>query len=340
MQEVPPKAAGAEDVAHLALVLGRNLLVNGADTARVQAAVEQFARGLGFETHLLVTYEVLLLTVISGGEFRTKVGSHIEGMIVDMAAVQALNQISDDAARGALDVEQARARLDAVEQKRPLYPGWLVALALGLTAASLSWLFGGGKVIFAASFLAGTVAILLQHQLRRRHIHPLAVTFFAALSGGAVGGIAMRVHPVPAAALCLIAPGMILVPGVPLINSIRDAIHNSMSLSLARLASVLLVVAAIAFGLMIATVATGIEFPTSGATPLLPIAQDALFSALATVGYVLLFNVTKKIAWACVVCGLCSHTLRHTSGASRRRHRRGNHNRLPRRRNSRPHFRN
>ena len=39
------------------------------------------------------------------------------------------------------------------------------------------------------------------------------------------------------AGLCLIAPGMILVPGVPLINGIRDAINNNLGLSLARLGS-------------------------------------------------------------------------------------------------------
>src|SRR5258706_4554692 len=86
---------GAEEVAHLSLVLGRYLLVSGADTARVQDAVERFAGGLGglgFQCHLLVQYEALLLTVISGGgdEFRTRVGAHVAAMAVDMSAVREL----------------------------------------------------------------------------------------------------------------------------------------------------------------------------------------------------------------------------------------------------------
>src|SRR6185295_4762114 len=117
-------------------------------------------------------------------------------------------------------------------------------------------------------------------------------------------------HPGVAPALCLIAPGMILVPGVPLINGISDAIHNNISLALARLASALLGVAAIALGLFAANMLTGVAIPTSGATPLVPIAQDTAFSALAAIGFAFLFNVTWRLAWACIICGLCSHSLR------------------------------
>jgi uncharacterized membrane protein YjjB (DUF3815 family) len=188
-----------------------------------------------------------------------------------------------------------------------------VASALGITAASLSRLFGGDGPIFVVVFFAGTLAILAQQQLRRWRVHPLVVTFVTALVGGGIGGLGMRIHPGVAPALCLIAPGMILVPGVPLINGIRDAINNNMGLSLARLGAASLAVAAIGFGLFAATLLTGIEIPISGATPLLPVPQDAMFSALATVGYVFLFNVTTRIGWACIVCGLCSHALRTTT---------------------------
>src|SRR5258705_12931957 len=103
MSDTDAISCQAEEVAHLSLLLGRYLLTSGADTARVQDAVERFAGGLGFETHLLVQYEALLLTVISGGEFRTKVGAHVAAMAVDMSAVRELYRIADDAAAGRLD---------------------------------------------------------------------------------------------------------------------------------------------------------------------------------------------------------------------------------------------
>jgi uncharacterized membrane protein YjjB (DUF3815 family) len=35
-----------------------------------------------------------------------------------------------------------------------------------------------------------------------------------------------------------------------------------------------------------------------------------VFSALAAGGYALLFSVPRRLAWACAVCGVASHTLR------------------------------
>ena len=305
-------AANTEEAAHLSLKLGRLLLASGADTAHTREEVEHFALGLGFETHLLITYESLLLTLIAGDEFRTKVGSHIPATNVNMAAVGELSRTSDDTASGLLDAAAAASRLTSLENSKPLYSRWLVAAALGLTGASLSRLFGGDWPVFATVYVASTIGTVIRQQLGRWHVHLLAIPFISALVSGVIGGLGMRLHPSATPALCLIAPGMILVPGVPLINGIRDAINNNMVLSLARLSFAVLVIAAIASGLFAATAITGVGIPVWGPTALLPIFEDAVFSALTTIGYVFLFNVTPRVAWACVLCGVCCHAFRTT----------------------------
>jgi hypothetical protein len=50
-------------------------------------------------------------------------------------------------------------------------------------------------------------------------------------------------------ALCLVAPGMIIVPGVTLVNALQDMIKKHMTVGLARLGLGSLVTLAIAFGL-------------------------------------------------------------------------------------------
>jgi uncharacterized membrane protein YjjP (DUF1212 family) len=304
------KATTMEEAAHLSLELGRLLLRSGADTAQVHDAVARFAAGLGYEARLLVTYHTLLLTMITDGDFRTKISRHVPAMNVDLAAVETLNRIEDETAAGRLDAAAAATRLDALEHGSASYPRWLGAATLGLTAASLARLFGGDWPVFADVFIAGTLATLIRQQLGLWHVNPLAIPFVAALAGGVIGGLGMKLYPGTTPELCLIAPGMILVPGVPLINGIRDAISNYMELSLARLAFAVLVVVAIASGLFVAAAMTGVSIPLSEPAPLLPIAEDALFSATATIGYVCLFNVPARLAWPCIVCGLCSHALR------------------------------
>ncbi|QHN03594.1 threonine/serine exporter family protein [Granulicella sp. WH15] len=301
---------GAEEVAHLSLELGRQLTVSGADSAHVKDSVERFARGLGYEAHLLITYEALLLTVIANAEFRTKVGTHIPGTGVNMTAVESLNRITNETASGLLDATTAGIRLAALEHSSLLYPNWLVAISLGLTGASLSRLFGGDWFIFCTVFLAATVGTAVRQQLGHWRAHPLIIPFVSALVSGIIGGLGVKLHAGNLLALCMIAPGMLLVPGVPLINGIRDAINNKMELSIARLSFAALVVVAITLGLFAAMGITGIGIPVSGLAPLLAIPEDAFFSAVTTIGYVFLFNVALRDSWACVICGVCCHALR------------------------------
>jgi len=299
-----------EEVAHLSLQIGRLLLANGADTAQVRKAVEGFAAALGREVHLVVAYEELLLTTVGQDGFRTKVGLHLPSMNVDMNAVGALNAIVDDVIAGRLDVPGVSTGLTALEHGRAVYPRWLIAIGLGLTAAALSKLFGGDWSVFLTVFVAGTAGTWVRQQLGRWHLVPALAAFVTALISGVIGGLGMRLHPGSISALCLVAPGMIIVPGVPLINGVRDAVNNHINLCLARMAFGAVVVMAIAFGLFGATVATGVGIPVSGPTVELPILADAIFSALAAAGYVFLFNVPVRDAWACILCGMASHTLR------------------------------
>jgi uncharacterized membrane protein YjjB (DUF3815 family) len=127
---------------------------------------------------------------------------------------------------------------------------------------------------------------------------------------GIIGGGAVLLGASGTPSLCLVAPGMIIVPGVPFINGVLDMIRNHMTLAISRLAFASVVTASIAFGLFVATALTGVTIPVEAPARAIGVAEDALFSALAALGYAFLFNVPARVAWACVVCGIASHTTR------------------------------
>jgi uncharacterized membrane protein YjjP (DUF1212 family) len=299
-----------EEVAHLALQVGRLLLHNGTDTAQVQESATRFAAAFGCEAHLMVSYEAILLTVVAGSQFRTKVGHPIPAMNVNLAAVTAVNRLVAEVENGRLQLAEARAELDGIEHRPPVYGGWVVVAALGLTAASLSRLFGGDWPTFGIVWLAGATGTWLRQELGRHRFNLFFIAFAGALVSGVIGGVAVQLGLSGTPALCLVAPGMIIVPGVPLVNGVQDMIKNHMTLGLARLGLGGLITLAIAFGLFLATVVTGAMIPVDAPGRLVSIPEDALFSALAALGYAFLFNVPAHIAWACVVCGIASHTTR------------------------------
>jgi uncharacterized membrane protein YjjB (DUF3815 family) len=146
--------------------------------------------------------------------------------------------------------------------------------------------------------------------LGRRGFNLFFIPFAAALVSGVIGGGAVLLGVSGTPALCLVAPGMIIVPGVPLVNGVQDMFRNHLTQGIARLGLGVLITLAIAFGLFVATVLTGAKIPVEAPLKLLSVPEDALFSALAALGYLFLFNVPGRIAWAGVVCGVASHTTR------------------------------
>lgn len=305
-----PQPPPLDEVAHLSLMVGRLLLANGADTAEVQTLVERFACAHGCEAQLMVSYESLLLTVASGDRFRTKTGRRVPAMNVGLSVVRAVTRIVDDAVAGHDTLAGARAALEAAEHHRPEYSRWIVVVALGLTAGSLARLFGGDWPAFAAASVAGAVGTWLRQEMGRRAANLVATALAAAAVSGLIGAAAVLGGLSATPSLCLVAPGMIIVPGVPFINGFQDLIRNHVTLGVSRLAFAMLVTTAIALGLYAATALTGISIPVEAATRTIPLPEDAAFSALAAIGFATLFNVPPRIAWACIVCAVGSHTTR------------------------------
>ncbi len=146
----------------------------------------RFARAFGCDAHLVVTYEVLLLTMASGAQFRTKVGSRVPGMNVNLAAVAAVKTLVDAVEAGHVkDLADIRGELERIEHEPPIYNRWVVVAGLSLTAASLSRLFGGDWPTFFVALVAGAVGTWLRQEMGRRGWN----LFLTAFAGAAVSGI-------------------------------------------------------------------------------------------------------------------------------------------------------
>ena len=311
--DVPSNERGgeaAEAAGHCVLQFARILLQNGADTGRVQVAVRRMATAFGYEARLLISYEGVVLTLVSGRHFATKIGSRIPAMNVGMSQAASAFQVLHDVVGGRCDLAQATARLDQLEHSPPVYNRYLVALALGMTAAALSRLFGGDWMAFIACWVAVTIGTVARQNFGKRGFSPVVVAFLTAAVSGIIGGFGARLLGSATPALCLVAPGMVIVPGVPLINGVQDMLRNHASIGVARLGFSFFVIAAIGLGLEVGALVSGVPLPLDIPSGSVPIPEDAVFAALAALGFVLLFSVPLRLAWACAVCGLASHTVR------------------------------
>lgn len=296
---------------HAVARAGRMLLSCGADTSHVQRRMCELAQDLGHEAHVLVTPDAVLLTIGDDRQRDTRIGHEISAMKVDMGRLQAIETVLAEVHTGLLPAGAIDARLDAVEKGPGEHSALATVLAVAVTAASLARLFGADWPVVGAAFGAGAISMLLRLGLARHGFNALAVAFATAFVSGLCSALAVRLAPGASPVLCLTAAGMILVPGVPLINGVRDLVTGHSGNGVARLALGGATVLAIGFALFLAAACVGDALPVGDAPGSLPLGQDLLFAATAAAGFAVFFNVPSRAVWICVVCGMASHGLRN-----------------------------
>jgi uncharacterized membrane protein YjjP (DUF1212 family) len=247
------------DVIDLSLWAGHLLLQNGADTARIEETVHRLGTGLGCDwMDILVSPNGLIITTVSGREFRTRV-RRVVGYQVDMTIVAAVNRLSRRVTVGELDRFAVRAELERIADLAPHYNRWLVIIAAGLACAAFSRLFGGDWPAFAVTWLAGSSAAFVRRELTHRHFNPLlAITITAFVAGLIAGSTAVfGWSATPQHALA--ASVLLLVPGVPLINAAEDLFTGHLVIGFVRGLNGSLISLAIALGLLLAITLLGIR---------------------------------------------------------------------------------
>ena len=191
-------------------------------------------------------------------------------------------------------LEQARAR--------PASPTWLFALAAGLGASLLALIFGAHHppsvaLVFAAAgaggrALAGRATAITQ-------------TFAAALIGGLVGALAVRLGWTGTARLVAVCPGMVLVPGPQVLNGAIEIAERRHDMGLARLADAALTILAISAGVVGGLLIGGTGLPLTATTDAIPLWLDVLAAAVLAMCYPVYFSMPiRTFGWAFLAGGL------------------------------------
>jgi uncharacterized membrane protein YjjP (DUF1212 family) len=246
------------DIIDLSLWAGQLLLQHGAESERVEETVHRLGTALGCDwMDILVSPNAIIVTTISGDEFRTKT-RRVVGYTVDLTMVSAVNRLSRRVEIGELDRLQVRSELRRIADLTPQYKRWAVALMVGVACAAFSRLFDGDWVVFAVTFVASATAMFVRQELNRRYFNPLLVTVITAFIAGLIASTAtvFRMSPQPLTALA--SSVLLLVPGVQLINAAEDVIKGHLVMGIARGISGLVVAFAIALGLLLAMRLVGI----------------------------------------------------------------------------------
>jgi uncharacterized membrane protein YjjP (DUF1212 family) len=296
------------------LRFGAVMLRSGESAFRVRDDMHLLAPRLGIpDFDMLCTVTTLTATARVGGQAMTLV-RHVGPLGINAWRIGELERLAHTGA-GPLELGALHKHLDAIERGAPLFTGTVVALAVGVASAAFAWLNGGNLAALLAAAIAGAVGQALRLQLLQRHLNQYAVTALCGLVAGglyaAAAGLLGHAGLAPGPGIVVIAAGLFLIPGFPLVAALLDLLQHQTPAALARLAYGLTLTLAAAFGL-------GVVIAVMGFTPSAPPpSHDALRFVLRGMasfaggcGFAVLYNSPQRTVLTVGILALAGNELR------------------------------
>lgn len=283
------------------------LYENGQSTNMTLVAADRLGRGLNQPVAIIPTWASLTAYDPRPGGQIAVVATRPNA--VNMRRVVAVMNAVDAAEDGPLEqAEMEQALADA----RRLPPSSTVAFvtACAVGAAALAVVFGSTdpRAVALVAAAAGIGAVL-RRLLAKMPVGPLVETFVAAVVAGVAGAVALHADLGAAATLVAVCPAMVLVPGPQVLIGAMDLLGLRISLALARIGYALVIMAAIAAGLVVGLRLGGQSLPLSSSAPDVPFVVDVLAAGIAAACYPVFFSMPYRLLMWPVVAGMASHAL-------------------------------
>ena len=234
------------------LDLGALLLDCGAEISRVEDTLSRIGRAYGSEeTDVCVITSLISLTMeFPGHEAVTETRRIHRDDGTDFYRLEKLNALSRAVCAEPLEIEELRARIEAVAAGRK--PFWMQFAGSILAAGSFAVFFGGTILDAVAAAVFGALICLLQLRLDRTEINTVARNLLVSFLIGVAAGLTAAAVPALHMDKILIGDIMLLIPGLAMTNAVRNVLLGNTISGLVRLADSLLWAGSLAGGFMVA----------------------------------------------------------------------------------------
>lgn len=245
----------AEKVLAFALDLGKSMVQCGAEINRVEETVRRvcYAYGMSRTEVFSIISMVYATTVDKNGKTRTQM-RRIYSYSTNFDRLEQLNALSRKICATVPDIDLAMAELESFNVKKPHFR-LTVCLGHVLAAAAFTVFFGGTWLDAVAASPIALVIYLMNAYIKATGANRL---FYTALSSALSGFLAlMFVHFGfgENANMIMIGDIMLIIPGLMLVNSVREMLCGDVMSGLLRLLESIIISMSIACGFAVAIIA-------------------------------------------------------------------------------------
>jgi len=207
---------------------------HGAESALVEVAAKRIGLKLGADSvEIAVMANAIVVSSLLNGHCITTVRRVLDRGI-NMGILVDVQRIMLDAEDGKIGSREIEARLEAL---RPFhYNRWLVVLMVGAACAAFARLAGADPAACGLTFVAGAAAMAFRQQLAHWKFNPLLNFCLTAFVATSIAAQAIHFDfGTRTPHIAMASSVLLLVPGVPLINSVADMVKGYVNTGIARL---------------------------------------------------------------------------------------------------------
>ena len=245
------------EMLELAMDIGEQMLVCGAEVYRVEDSLTRIFRAMGAERCdvFIITSSMVVTAHTPDGKAFTET-RRIKNTGTDYERLHRLNDLSRRICSGDMskeDITLELARISAIAS----YPRWLISVCYAVIAGAFTLFFGGGIYEAIVSLLVGlavSFSVMLCEKITKNKIFS---KFISSSLASALAVIALSLGAIATVDKVLIGNIMTLIPGIGITNALRDMFVGDSIAGILRTTEALLSTVAIAAGYFAVIFVTG-----------------------------------------------------------------------------------
>jgi hypothetical protein len=308
----------------LLLRTGKILVESSADTSRIMRNMKRTAAYLGLneeQLHIHITYNMLMVNLSDGTHSFSKF-QRCDKHGIEMHAISDISKLSWSAIKEDYSLDRYEEELNKIATRKRSYTHWQVAIAAGFACGGFCIQFGCDWSAFFYASIAAALGFRLRVKLNEigsnMYANIAVAAFVATILAWLLGAFASSnfvasLPPLLSNVLHtntpwhpLMACTLFLVPGVPIINFVNDVLDNNIEVGIIRGINTILIVTAMAFGIVLAIRVCGIDnfVKTLSMTPHHDYWEYAVAAAISAMGFATIYNFPPKHLWILALGGI------------------------------------
>lgn len=238
------------------LEFGRRYVATGAEAQRVEDSLRRICTAYGFENVEIYAVASLIVATIKSPD-----GSHytqsvrVSGGGTDLGRLEELNAQARYICEHTPDVKQLTEDIQGYQKPKP--KPVVKCIGYMLAAGGFSIFFGGSIIDGIVSALIAIAIYLMDYNFNLRNINNVVYTFIASFVSGTLAIIITHFGFGDNADKVMIGDIMLFIPGLLLVNSVKEMLNRDVVTGLYRFVEAVFVAVAIAGGFALSVLLIG-----------------------------------------------------------------------------------